>query len=52
MSEQTAHTVEDIGWVHHIWDEVGGEITTGVCLIIVAILGYCGVRYKKSRKSK
>lgn len=46
-SEQhTVHTVEEVGWFHHAWDEYGGEFVTGVCLITVAFLAYMGVRYR------
>ncbi len=36
---------------HHLMHH-GGEIIAGASIIIVAILGYCGVRYRKSRASK
>lgn len=32
--EQTTHTVEEVGWLHHIWDEVGPQFVTGLCSII------------------
>lgn len=48
----TVHTVEEVGWFHHAWDEVGPQLTTGVCLIAVAFLGYLGVRYKAKRHKR
>ena len=45
--EQTAHTVEDVGWLHHAWDEVGPQLTTGLCTILgLAIAAYITVRAK------
>lgn len=44
--EPEAHTVEEVGWFHHAWDEYGGEFVTGVCGIFVAVIVYLGVRYK------
>ncbi len=32
--EQTVHTVEEVGFLHHAWDEVGPQLVTGVCTII------------------
>ncbi len=28
--QQTLHTVEEVGWLHHAWDEVGPQLVTGV----------------------
>ena len=42
----------EVGWLHHAWDEVGPQLTTGVCLIVVAVIGYLGVRHKVHRKFK
>ena len=50
--EQTVHSIEEVGFLHHAWDEVGPQLTTGVCLIIVAILGYLGIRHKSKNKRK
>ena len=50
--EQTAHAVEEVGWLHHAWDEVGPQLVTGSSLVLVAIVGYLGVRYRASRKKK
>jgi len=50
--EQTVHTVEEVGWLHHAWDEVGPQLVTGASLILVALVGYLGVRYKATRKKK
>ncbi len=40
--EQTVHSIEEVGFVHHIWDEIGPELTTGVCVIVVALIAYWG----------
>lgn len=32
--QQSVHTVEEVGWLHHAWDEVGPQLVTGVCTII------------------
>lgn len=50
--EQTVHTVEEVGWFHHAWDEHGGQMVSGVCGIMVALIVYLGVRYKHRNKSK
>ncbi len=46
--EQTTHTVEEVGWFHHAWDEHGGQMVTGVCsivgLVMVALIGYWAKR--------
>lgn len=36
--EQTVYAVEDVGWIHHMWDEHGGELVTGLCLIVALAL--------------
>ena len=43
------HTVEDVGWLHHIWDEVGPELVTGLFLLAAAGLG---IWYKIRRNKK
>ncbi len=43
-------SVEEVGWFHHLWDEVGPQLVSGVCLVMVAILGYLGLRYKNRSK--
>ena len=40
---------ECIGWLHHIWDEVGPQLVTGLCIIVAAVIG---IRYKVHRKFK
>jgi hypothetical protein len=50
--EQTAHTVEEVGWFHHAWDEVGPQLVTGLCSIAVAYLVYLGVRYKNRNRKQ
>ena len=44
--EQTVHSVEDVGWFHHAWDEVGPQLVTGVCsivgLVLVALIAMWG----------
>lgn len=37
---------EEIGWLHHLWDEVGPQLVTVAGLVIVAVLGLIGIIYK------
>ena len=42
VPQQTEHSVEEIGWFHHAWDEVGPQLTTGLCLVAVALIALWG----------
>lgn len=35
---QETHTVEEVGWLHHFWDEVGPQLVTGICTVIALAL--------------
>ena len=36
--EQTVHTVEEVGFLHHAWDEVGPQLVTGCCTVVALAL--------------
>lgn len=50
--ETEQHTIEDGGWVHHVWDEVGPQLVTGVSIVFVALVSLCAVWMKLKHKVK
>lgn len=52
MGEIEQHT-EEVGWLHHIWDEVGPQITLGIMTVIgLALAAYITVWAKHKFTSK
>lgn len=52
VGEIEQHT-EEVGWLHHIWDEVGPQITLGIMTVIgLALAAYITVWAKHKFTSK
>lgn len=51
-SEQIVHSVEEVGWPHHIWDEIGGELVTGSLMVVGLVVAAVAAVWAKRRWGK